>query len=94
MSRCLTVHLQIQPGKAAEFEAAAGPAMARVRAEDKGCELYELFRNVNDDTRFAIIESWATQEDLDAHGKSPGMGEMAKIGPFLAGAPAIHRYEA
>ena len=39
MSIGFTVQLPIKEGKAAEFEAADGPALARVRAEDKGCEM-------------------------------------------------------
>jgi len=92
MSIRLTVQFTIQEGKNAEFEAAAGVATQKVNAEDKGCEMYDLFKSVDDDTRYVLVESWATQEDLDAHGKSPGMTEMQKIGPFLGGRPTMHRY--
>jgi len=92
MSVRLTVQLQIQPGKNADFEAAASAAIARVKAEDTGCEMYDLFRSVDDDTRYVMVESWANQENLEAHGKSPAMAEMAKIGPFMAGAPVMHTY--
>ena len=92
MSIRLTVQFAIQPGKGTEFEAAAGNAIKQVKAEDKGCEMYDLFKSVDDDTRYALIESWVNQDDLDAHGKSPGMAEMQKIGPFLGGRPTMHRY--
>lgn len=92
MSFRLTVEIDIKEGAAAEFEAAASAAIARVKAEDAGCEMYDLFKSVDSDTRYALIESWASKEELDAHGKSPAMGEMAKIGPYLAGAPRMHRY--
>jgi len=94
MSIRLTVQLTVQEGKAAEFEAAAGPALARVRAEDKGCEMYDLFKSVDDDSRFVMVESWASQEDLDAHMKSPAMGDVGKaLGSFMGGAPTMHKYE-
>jgi len=89
----LTVQFKIQEGKNAEFEEAAGAATAQVKAEDAGCEMYDLFKSVDDDTRYALIESWASGADIDAHGKSPGMAKMQKIGPFLAGRPEMHRYE-
>jgi quinol monooxygenase YgiN len=92
MSLRLTVQFNIQEGKAADFEAAAGAAIKRVKAEDKGCEMYDLFKSVDDDTRYVLVESWASQEDIDAHGKSPAMAEMQKIGPFMAGRPTMHRY--
>ena len=92
MSIRLTVQLTIQPGKNAEFEAAAAAGTARVRAEDKGCEAYDLFKSLDDPNRYVMVESWATEADLDAHGSSPAMADMGKIGPFLAGAPTMHRY--
>ena len=57
MSIRMTVQLPIKAGKAAEFEAAAAPALARVRAEDAGCEMYDLFKSCDDDTRFVMVES-------------------------------------
>jgi quinol monooxygenase YgiN len=93
MSIRLTVQFKIQEGKSVEFEAAAGAAITKVKAEDKGCEMYDLFKSVDDDARYALIESWGSQEEIDAHGKSPGMAEMQKVGPFLAGRPEMHRYE-
>ena len=93
MSIRLTVQFNIQQGKASEFEAAAGAAASKVRNEDKGCEMYDLFKSVDDDTRYVLVEAWATKEDLDAHGSSPGVAEMQKIGGLLAGRPTMHRYE-
>lgn len=93
MSIRLTVQFQIQDGKSEEFERVAGAAAKQVRAEDKGCEMYDLFRSVDSDTRYVLVESWATKEDLDAHGKSPAMAAMGKIAGLMAGRPTMHRYE-
>ena len=95
MSIRLTVQLPIKEGEADAFEAAAGPALAQVKAEDKGCEMYDLFRSVDDPTRYVMVESWASEEDLEAHKTSPAMGAVGKaIGGFIAGAPVMHQYEA
>ena len=94
MSIRLTVQLPIKPGQASEFEVAAAPALARVKAEDKGCEMYDLFKSVDDEERYVMVESWVSQADLDAHMKSPAMGDVGKaLGGFVAGAPLIHKYE-
>ena len=93
MSIRLTVQLQIQPDKNDEFEAACAKGIAAVKKSDKGCEMYDLYRSLEDDTRYVMVESWATAEDLAAHGKSPAMAEMGGIGAFLAGAPTMHQYE-
>ncbi len=93
MSIRLTVQLPIQPGRAAAFEAAARPALARVKAEDAGCEMYDLFKSIDDDTRYVVIESWASEADLEAHKRSPASGELGRaIGGFIAGAPVMHQY--
>lgn len=92
MSIRLTVQFKVKQGAGAAFEAALGEAAAQVRAEDAGCEMYDLFKSVDDDTRYALIESWATQADVDAHAKSPGMAKMMAIGAHLDGRPIMHRY--
>ena len=94
MSIRLTVQLPIKEGEAAAFEAAAGPALARVRAEDKGCEMYDLFKSCDDDNRYVMVESWASEADLEAHKTSAAMGDVGKaIGGFIGGAPVMHQYE-
>ena len=93
MSIRLTVQLSIKPGQALAFEAAAKPALTRVRAEDEGCEIYDLFRSVDDDTRYLILESWASEAELEAHKSSAAMGGVGRaIGAFIAGAPVMHQY--
>ena len=90
----LTVQLSIKEGQAAEFEAAAAPALARVRAEDKGCEMYDLFRSCDDNTRYVMVECWTSEADLEAHKTSAAMGGVgAAIGGFIAGPPVMHQYE-
>ena len=93
MSIRLTVQFKIQEGKGADFEAAAVAGTQAVKKTDKGCEMYDLFRSVEDPTRYVMVESWATQADLDAHMKSPAMAEMGKIGEFMAGKPTMHQYQ-
>ncbi len=94
MSVRLTVQLSVQPGKANDFKVAAKPALARVKREDKGCEMYDLFQSVDDESRFVMVESWASEADLDAHMKSPTMGDVGKaLGAFIGGAPVMHRYK-
>ena len=92
MSLRLTVQFKVKAGKGPEFEKAVGEAAEQVKAEDKGCEVYDLFKRVDSDTEYALIEAWASQEDIDAHGKSAGMAKMMKIGPLMDGPPKMYRY--
>ena len=66
---------------------------AAVKAGDAGCEMYDLFQSVDDPNRFVLVESWGSQEALDAHGSSEAMKEMGKLGPHMDGRPTLYRYE-
>ena len=89
----LTVQFKIKSGSNAEFEAGFAKASAGVKEQDEGCEMYDLFKSVDDDTRYVMVERWSTQELLDAHMKSPSMAGMAALGPHFAGAPVLTKYE-
>lgn len=89
----LTVEFTVAEGKAEAFEAFMAGATAKVKAEDAGCNLYDLFRSVDDDTRYLLLESWASEEDIEAHGKSEAMQGMAGIREFTTARPVLHRYE-
>ena len=93
MSKRITVQMQVTLGRAAEFETFMAAATARVRAEDAGCEQYHLFRSIDDDHGFALIESWATAENLEAHRASEAMAHIGGMRDFLAAPPTLHRYE-
>jgi quinol monooxygenase YgiN len=68
--------------------------VAATRTES-GCLAYELFRSKADPTVFVMIETWQSQEDLDAHQKTPHLQKaFAEAGEHLAGAPSIHPLDA
>lgn len=90
----ITVQFEIKPGSAADFEAGFRKAAAAVKAQDEGCEMYDLFKSIDSQTRYVMVERWTTQELLDAHMKSPTMAGMAALGPHFAGAPTMATYEA
>ena len=89
----LTVQFKIKQGSNEEFESGFAKASADVKAQDEGCEMYDLFRSVDDSTRYAMVERWSSQELLTAHMKSPSMAGMAALGPLFDGAPAMAQYE-
>ena len=89
----LTVEFTVAEGKAEAFEAFMAGATAKVKAEDAGCNSYDLFRSVDDETRYLLFENWATQEDLEAHGTSEAMKGMAGIREFTTARPVLHRYD-
>ena len=94
MSIRLTVQLSVQDGKGKEFEAYMGQSISRVMAEDAGCEMYDLYKSVEHDTHYALLESWTTQAYLDAHAQAnTTRASGGGTGEFLAGPAVLHRYE-
>jgi quinol monooxygenase YgiN len=61
-----------------------------IRSE-QGCIAYDLFTSAADPATFVAIETWRSQDDLDAHMKSPRLQQAFEAaGDHLAQAPAIH----
>jgi quinol monooxygenase YgiN len=89
----MTVRFEIKPGASEAFEAGFRKAAAAVKAQDAGCEMYDLFRSVDSPTRYVMVERWTTPELLKAHAKSPTMAGMAALAPHFAGPPSLARYE-
>jgi quinol monooxygenase YgiN len=59
----------------AEVVAVFEQVIARVHAEDAGCELYALTEGAD---RLVMVEKWASAEALDAHSKGAALVELNK----------------
>jgi quinol monooxygenase YgiN len=82
--------LKVQPGKDAEFEAAAKQMIATVKESEPNTLTYILHKNTKDATEFVYYEVYQDQAALDAHGKTDHMKAFGgKIGALLAGRPEI-----
>lgn len=82
--------LKVQPGKDADFEAAARQMIATVKESEAGTLAYILHKNTKDPTEFVYYEVYQDQAALDAHGKTDHMKAFGgKIGSLLAGRPEI-----
>ena len=84
MSVGITLLMRLAPGGRAAFEEAFAPLGVIVRAEDAGCERYELFRSVDDEDALVLVEAWTTQADLDAHRAAPHMPKVRALLATLA----------
>jgi quinol monooxygenase YgiN len=89
----ITLKFEIKPGASEAFETGFRKAASAVKAQDKGCELYDLYKSIDSPTTYVMVERWTTQELLDVHMKSPTMAGMAALAPHFAGAPAFSKYE-
>ena len=72
------------PEHRAEVIAAFEAAIAQVHAEEPGCELYALHEGP--DGRLVMIEKYASQDAVAAHGKGDGLAGLRKaLGGKLSG---------
>jgi quinol monooxygenase YgiN len=86
--------LKARPGKEDETRDALSALVIPTHAED-GCILYALNQGVADRTRFAFVERWASQEQLDAHLASAHIAAvLAQADELLSEPPDIVVYEA
>jgi quinol monooxygenase YgiN len=89
----ITLKFEIKPGTNDAFESGFRKAAAAVKAQDPGCEMYDLYKSIDSATSYVMVERWTTQDLLDQHMKSPTMAGMAALGPHFAGAPVFMKYE-
>ncbi len=75
-------------------EGVVGDALRSIVApsrQDKGCIRYDLFEAQGAPGTFVNLETWASQEDLNAHMQSPHLGgAFANVGDAFDGAPQIY----
>ncbi|HUO89328.1 MAG TPA: putative quinol monooxygenase [Rhizomicrobium sp.] len=82
--------IKIKEGANAAFEAVAKELMAAVRANEPGNKVYQFCRSKSDPTTYVVLEIYADQAALEAHGKSEHFRSIgAKMGPSMAGRPEI-----
>jgi quinol monooxygenase YgiN len=74
MSVVVVATIRPRSGCREQVTAALENAVARVHAEDDGCELYALHEN---DDKLVMVEKWATPEALAAHTRSAAFAELA-----------------
>ncbi len=90
----VTAKLPIQDGKQAEFEQVFKELMAKVHANEPGCTMYQLYKTKGSETEYVVMETYASQDALDAHGKTDYFkAAQPGLGACLAGAPTIEYYD-
>lgn len=84
------VTLQIVEGKEAAFEAEYRIAAEQVRAHEAGNRLYQLTRSRTAPQTYRMMELYADEAALEAHGNAPYMpASFERVKPLLAAEPVI-----
>lgn len=90
----VTAKLTILDGKQADFEEAVRNLMTQVRANEPECSLYQFCKTKGSDTEYVVMEVYATEAALAAHGASDHFkAAQPVLGACLAGAPEIAVHE-
>lgn len=77
-------------GKAEEFEKLLTEFTTTVKASEPGAVVYQLCRDTKTPNGYFMLELYADQAALDAHGKTGHMAELiGRIGPLLGGPPKL-----
>ena len=87
--------LKVQDGKGSEFESVFRELAAQVKANEPGNKLYQVFKSRADANTYIVMEVYADQAALEAHGKSDHFKAAGpKIAPTLGGRPDIQYFDA
>lgn len=90
----LVVKMTVQPDQTETFEAVMKDMMAKVKANEPGCLIYQLYRSPDEIGSYVMMEQYASKDALDAHNKTEHMAEtVGKLGACLAGAPVIQQLD-
>lgn len=87
----LHVHIQVKPDRLEEF-LVEGKAHAGGSSQEPGCVHFELLQQVDDPTRWMLIEVFKTEEDMRIHHDTPHFARWAKNVPDLIIEPRIRTY--
>ena len=87
--------LKVQPDKAGDFEKVFLDLQNRVKANEPGCLVYQLTRSRAEVGTYKVLELYASEEALKAHGSSDYFKAAgAAMGPLMAGRPEIEYLDA
>lgn len=86
--------IKIKEGTNAAFEAVANELMAAVRANEPGNKVYQFCKSKSDPTTYVVMEIYADQAALEAHGKSDHFRTIGpKMGPSMAGRADVQYFD-
>lgn len=90
----VTAKMPIKDGKQADFEKTMKELAEKVKANEPGCTMYQLYKTKGSDTEYVMMETYASQEAVDAHMTTDYFkASQPALGACLAGAPTIEFYE-
>jgi quinol monooxygenase YgiN len=82
--------IKTKDGQGQEFEAVFKELAAKVRANEQGNKLYQLTKSRAEPNTYKVLELYADQDALTAHGQTDYFKELGrKMGAAMDGRPLI-----
>jgi len=86
--------LTIKDGSQSEFEAVFNELAREVRANEPGCQVYDLCRKRESTTEYVIVERYSDADAVSHHMKTDYFRAASpKIGACLDGRPTVGQYD-
>lgn len=83
----------VRPERIDAFREQASRTLVEPTQREAGCIRYELCQDLGDPSRFAMIESWESEESLQRHLAQESLqAAVAGLAPMAAGPPTVHRF--
>ena len=64
-------------------------SMIESTGKERGCLSHHVFRDIEDENVFSLIDEWETREDLDQHIRSAKFGVLLGVKSLLCEPPNI-----
>ena len=84
--------LKVQPGKNEEFEGIFAELEAAVRANEPGNNFYSLHKSRADENDYIVLEQYADQDALNAHGQTDQRPQQVQITPVNSYEVYLHLF--
>lgn len=82
----------VKADKVEDFVREARASLVEPTVGEPGCIRYELCQDVDDATRFAMIEAWESEQALKVHLSQKSLQEaVGRLAPLVAGPPSVRR---
>ncbi len=87
--------IRAKEGREAEFEAAFADMTAKVKANEPGNHMYQLTRSRTEPRTYKVLEMYADQAALEAHGASDHYREGGRaLRDLVEGRPEVELLDA
>ncbi|MEM0946463.1 MAG: putative quinol monooxygenase [Pseudomonadota bacterium] len=88
----IIVEFDVIPERSDEFAEMFNREFVPRSQAEEGCELYELWRDPGDRSKFAVVERWTTKSHHDAHLAAAWFQEWSPVMESFQATPLVIRW--